>query len=261
MSEVELKHGLFSWTDAAVPDQDAGKAFYSGLFGWGYVDVPVEGGGTYTLFTKDGKQVAGLSTLAPEQREQGVPPAWWSYVLVDDVDDVTSRVEGLGGTVVGGPFDVMESGRMSAIQDPTGAHLCLWQAGTRAGAEIFNEPGALTWNELYTRAVPEAVEFYSKLLGWGIDAQDMGGPEPYNVITAGDRPNGGIMAIDPSWPGQVPPHWAVYFAVDDVDATADKAQELGGTVAVPPTDIGVGRFAVIADDQGATFTVFKPAQA
>jgi predicted enzyme related to lactoylglutathione lyase len=256
MSEVELKHGLFSWTDLAVPDAAAGKAFYSTLFGWGYEDRPAGDGMTYTIFTREGKDVAGLFTQPPEMIAQGEPPAWTSYVLVDDVDAVTSRATELGGRVLMAPADVMEAGRMSVIQDPTGAVVSLWQAGDFKGAADFNEPVSLTWNELYTRSAPEARAFYTALLGWTIEDQEVGGPQPYAMISVGDRPNGGVMPITPEM-GDVPPHWMVYFAVDDVDQMAGRVAELGGSVVVPPTDIGVGRFAVACDDQGAAFTVFK----
>ena len=256
MSEVELKHGLFSWTDLAVPDPEAGKAFYSRLFGWEHDDKPAGEGMSYTIFTREGKDVAGLFAQPPEMSAQGAPPAWTSYVLVDDVDAVTSRATELGGNVVMPPADVMEAGRMAVIQDPTGAVVSLWQAGVFTGASAFNKPVSMTWNELYTRSAPEARDFYTALLGWTIEDQDVGGPQPYAVISVGDRPNGGVMPITPEM-GDVPPHWMVYFAVDDVDRVASRVTELGGSVAVPPTDIGVGRFAVACDDQGATFTVFK----
>jgi predicted enzyme related to lactoylglutathione lyase len=71
----------------------------------------------------------------------------------------------------------------------------------------------------------------------------------------------GGMPMGDQFPAEVPPHWAVYFAVDDTDATAEKAKQLGGQVQVEPMDIpDVGRFAVISDPQGAVFSVIKNAQ-
>ncbi len=133
---------------AAVPDPEAGKAFYSGLFGWRHEDRPAGAGMFYTIFTREGKDVAGLFAQPPEMSAQGAPPAWASYVLVDDVDAVTSRAAELGGDVVMAPADVMDAGRMSVIQDPTGAVVSLWQAAEFTGAAEFNEPVSLTWNEL-----------------------------------------------------------------------------------------------------------------
>ena len=84
---------------------------------------------------------------------------------------------------------------------------------------------------------------------------DMGTGE-YTLLHVADQMVGG--SIPPPMEG-VPNHWHVYFAVDDADATAAKAAELGGSVMVPPFDTPVGRMAVLADPQGAVFSVIKPA--
>jgi predicted enzyme related to lactoylglutathione lyase len=59
------------------------------------------------------------------------------------------------------------------------------------------------------------------------------------------------------FPDHMPPHWSVTFAVDDADASAARAQELGGTLVLPPMDAGPTRIAVVRDPQGATFTVSR----
>jgi predicted enzyme related to lactoylglutathione lyase len=79
----------------------------------------------------------------------------------------------------------------------------------------------------------------------------------YTSFLNGERPAGGMYEPTPEM-GEIPPHWLVYFAVDDTDAKAKKAEALGGKVCAPPADIpGVGRFAVIQDPQGAAFGIIK----
>ena len=159
-------------------------------------------------------------------------------------------------TVVVPPMRVMDAGSLAFLVDPVGAHFALWQPGEHHGAQRVNEHGALSWNELVTAEVERAEAFYGELLGWTFEAMPM--PEmDYTVIKNGERDNGGIMPmVGPQWEG-VPPHWMTYFGVDDCDAAAAKAAATGGKVMVPPTDIPPGRFAVLQDPHGGTFTVIE----
>lgn len=253
MPEVEIEAGMFNWVDLMSTDCASAKGFYSALLGWEHVDIPA-GDGVYTMFKKAGRQVAGMGASLP-----GHPATWNSYVLVEDLDVATNKAKKLGGTIVMEPMDVMTAGRMSIIQDPTGAFLSLWQAGDHKGAQLFNEHGTHTWNELMTRDVATAQGFYGELLQWSYEEMDMGEAGVYHLVQLNGRDIGGIMAMDGNWPAEIPPHWGVYFAADDVDALVSAVVPLGGSVAVPPMDISVGRFASLVDPTGATFTVFKSA--
>lgn len=258
MPEIQKRDGMFAWTDLASPDPTVAKAFYGALFDWEAEDVPAGDQGVYTLFSKGGKTVAGLGGQ-PESM-QGMPAVWTSYVSSSNVDEVAAKVEGLGGTVTVAPMDVMDAGRMAMIQDPTGATLGVWQAGNHTGADIFNEHGAMSWNELATRDVSTAKAFFERLLGWAVQTGDIGGGNMYTgIFLDGDHPNGGMIQMDEKWPQEIPPHWMTYFTVDDVDAAAAKVEELGGAVKVPPRDIPVGRFSVVSDPQGGTFTIITMA--
>ena len=255
MPEVQKRAGMFTWTDLNTPDTAAAKEFYGGLFGWEAVDVAAGGQNVYTMFRQNGKEVAGMGQQ-PESMK-GMPALWTSYITVDDVDAVAARAQELGGTLTMAPMDVMDAGRMALIQDPTGAVVAVWQPGSHAGAELFNEPGAMSWNELATRDPAAAKTFYEQLFGWTIKAGDVGGGASYTgIFLGGDHPNGGIIEMTEQWPPEVPPHWMTYFSVADVAAAAAKAEELGGSVRVAPQDIPVGCFSVISDPHGATFTVF-----
>ena len=120
--------------------------------------------------------------------------------------------------------------------------------------DAFQTPGAFSWCELMSTDPAGATKFYGELFGWKLEAMDMG--MPYNVVKVGDASIGGIMGMPPGAPAGMPPMWVPYVTVADVDALVKKVESLGGQVHMPPTDIPtVGRFAVIADPQGATLNV------
>jgi predicted enzyme related to lactoylglutathione lyase len=246
--------GTFCWVDLATTDNDGAKTFYTQLFNWDVVDMPIgdEPDMVYSMYQLRGKNVAASFKQSPQM--QGMPPVWLSYISVTDVDAMAKKAKSLGGTLMAEPFDVMESGRMAVIADPTGAAVSLWQPGQHIGASICNEPVSLSWNELMTNDPDKAKAFYTELFGWGSQTDDMGGFD-YTAFSVGENPNAGMMKIREEW-GEMPSNWGVYFAVEDADATAEKAKSLGGAVANPPQDIqNMGRFAVLQDPQGAYFTV------
>jgi hypothetical protein len=217
---------------------------------------PPEETGGYGMFKLGGKLVAGIGPLMQE----GQPPVWSTYVATDDADAAVARAKDAGGQVVVEPMDVMDAGRMAVVAHPAGGYLGLWQANRHTGAQIVNEPGSLTWNELQTRDPDAAKAFYSALFGWTPEDSQMG-DFTYTVFNLGDRGIAGAMPMPPGVPDEVPAYWLVYFAVEDCDASAAKAQELGATQLFPPMDIpGVGRFAVFSDPHGTAFAVISGAQ-
>jgi uncharacterized protein len=249
--------GTFSWVDLATSDAAGAKHFYTSLLGWATEDRPTGGGGSYTMCRLDGKDVAALSEQRADERSQGIPPHWNSYITVDDVDAMARRVQELGGNLLAPPFDVMDVGRMAVAADPGGAVFSMWQPRTHIGAALVNVPGAFTWNELATKDVEEAMRFYTALFGWATEVLEGGA---YVTIRNGESTNGGIRPQGEQEAG-VPPNWLVYFAVADCDESATKAGELGATALVPPMDVpvsaGESRFAIIADPQGAAFGLFS----
>ena len=242
--------GTFSWTDLATTDVAAAQRFYSDLFGWEWNDLPLPGGGAYSMARLRGHDVAAVAEQQEAQREQGVPPNWTSYVTVDDLDARAVRAPELGGTLLAEPFDVMDVGRMAVIADPAGAVLALWDPRSHIGAGLVNEVGTMTINELRTTDVAGAQAFYGELLGWTFE--DLG---PYTSIRNGDTLNGGILELQPEW-GPIPPHWVPYFVVEDVDAAVRAVGEAGGSTIVEPNEVPAGRFATVADPTGAVFSVF-----
>jgi predicted enzyme related to lactoylglutathione lyase len=241
------KPGQPSWVDLSTSDAATSKRFYTGLFGWEVQEQGPEAGG-YALFTLGGKNVAGVGPIMME----GQPTAWTTYVNVADAAASVAKVKSAGGTVFVEPMDVLDVGTMSVFADPTGAALALWQPKAHHGADIANEPGSFCWNELQTRDTDAAATFYEAVFGWTASAADMGGMT-YTEWKLGDATIGGMMPMPAEVPEQVPAYWLTYFAVEDCDATVEKAGGLGATTLVPPMDIEPGRFAVVTDPVGAAF--------
>lgn len=245
--------GTPSWVDHASPNLDASIDFYGALFGW---DVPEsersEQTGGYRQAMKDGKPVAGMMPVMQE----GQPVVWSSYVSVDDAEATATAVKEAGGTVVAEPMEVLDLGTMAIFADPAGAVFGVWQPNTFIGAGLVNEPGSLSWTELNTRDTEAAKTFYGAVFGWGAQDNDLGDAGTYTEWKLGEDTIGGMLNMtERGVPDAVPPHWQVYFAVEDTDATVDAAKQGGGGVMVEPIDIPVGRFAILTDPHGASFAV------
>ena len=243
--------GTPAWVDLGTPDLDGSRRFYGDLFGWQAEDQGPEAGG-YTIFTLRGKAVAGCGPLMSDQQ----PPAWATYVYVDDADTTIKTAEQAGATVLMPPMDVLQAGRMAILMDPTGAVISIWQPREHKGAQLANEANTLCWNELSTRDTKAAEAFYTKVFGWTAETSTAEGMT-YTEWKIGDRSIGGMLEMGENFPPQVPANWLAYFAVDDCDATVKKVTDLGGAVMMPARDIPPGRFAVVADPSGAVFAVIK----
>lgn len=252
--------GLISWADLVIPDVDAAKAFYSGLMAWDAEDQFAAGQRVYTLFRSGGQTAAGLAKQSDQMQEQGIPPLWTTYVNVADVDAVAAAFTEHGGQLIAPPMDIAESGRMAYGMDPTGAAIGLWQPNLHQGADEFNDPGFMTWNELATRDVEGAVEFYEGILPWRFEKSVYDGGI-YYMITVDGRPTGGAMVMGEDWPDVVPPFWMVYFRVGDIAAAISRVPEMGGTVTAGPFDTPQGKAAVVRDPQGGMFSIIGPSLA
>ena len=264
--------GVPCWIDTAQPDPEAATKFYGGLFGWEFEDRMPEGSdGRYYVATLGGRMVGAVGS---QMGGGDAPPAWGMYVAVDDADATAAKVRDAAGTVVMEPFDVGDAGRMAVFADPSGAVFCVWQAGETKGVEAVNEHGAWNFSGLHTRDVEGAKAFYGAVFGWELssfgddtgsgywrmpgygDFLERGDPDIRKrnaQLGAPDRFEDAVATLMPLDDDATPPHWSTTFGVDDADAAAARATELGGTVLVPPTDAPWVRFTAVRDPQGASF--------
>jgi uncharacterized protein len=250
--------GTPCWVDLASPDLDASIEFYGALFGW---DVPVgentEETGGYRIALSRDKSAAGIFPLMQE----GQPPVWGTYVSVEDADATAEKVKQAGGQVIAEPMDVLDLGRMAVFSDPTGAVFGIWQAGSFSGAELVNEPNTFSWNELNTRDPDAAKSFYSAVFGWATRDTDMGEGGTYTMfrLSGSDEDDdsiAGLLDMRGRVPDEVPAHWLTYFTIDDRDAVAAKAKEMGAEEIVS-MDMQMGKLAILRDPQGAAFGIFE----
>ena len=249
------KNGTPNWADCATTDLGAAEDFYASIFGWTADRVTASDGDVYSVQRLDGKLVAGIYELDERMREMAVPPHWGTYIEVDDLDAALEMTRAEGGTVLDGPLDEPDVGRIAIVRDPVGAHVRLWHSAPGHGAEVFNVPGAMTWNEVNTKEPEKAATFYRKVLGVEIEA--ITDPSPYTLLEIDGKPVAGILTTTPEM-GDCPPSWDVYFASDDVDATVRQAVAAGGKALRDPFDIpGMARMAVLQDSQGAVFEVIR----
>jgi predicted enzyme related to lactoylglutathione lyase len=257
MSErTEYANGEFCWVELISPDVEAAARFYGDLLGWERKRYEPDPEG-YWYFRHGGKLVAGLETI----RMEGQVPAWLGYVKVDDVETTAGKVRDAGGTVLDGPLEVPgDAGSLAVCQDPEGAVFALWQPGGLRGAELVNEPGAWTWNNLLTRDVDGAKDFYGQVFGW-TTAQPKGAPDYiWNWQVDGQRwPEGlgGLMRMGTDMPPEAPPLWQVYLMLESTDEAVDRTKAAGGSLIFGPVDIPIARFAVVFDPQGANVSLLE----
>jgi uncharacterized protein len=282
LARDEYPPGVPCWIDTAQPDPRAAASFYGHLFGWEFEDrMPADVPGHYLVARLEGRDVAAVGSVP-----NGTPPGpvtWTTYVAVDSADDVAARVTDAGGLVLAGPFDVLDAGRMAVCSDPSGAVFDLWQAGSHRGAQAVNAPNTWNWSDLNTRDVEGAKAFYGAVFGWEALTVGFGGfeatmwrlpgygdflerldPDLRSRHSEAGVPEGfsdaiGWMMPMPAdqYPDDVAAHWSVTFSVDDTDAVAARAADLGGRVVTQPFDVEMARVAVLRDPQGAAFTVSR----
>lgn len=233
--------GSIGWIELQTADLAAAKRFYTQLFGWSAIDQPMPSPDESTLWTLNDRSVAGFS-----RREVGA--TWSSWVVVEDVDAVSTRAADLGATILVAPLDSLDAGRMAILADPHGAVFALWQPLSRATPGLVRTAGAFSWDELVTVDVSAAVEFYRELFGWVVD-YPAGTEFEYALLSDGREPFGGIRARL----AKEPAYWLVQFGVEHLDAALATTRRLGGNVLYEPTDLGGGVAAIVEDPQGAVF--------
>lgn len=252
VSTVKTEIGRFVWHEQISADPEAAQRFYTELLGW-EIETWKSGEGIpdYPMIKAHDTTHGGFRTA-----EGGAPPNWNGSVFVEDVDDTVLRAEGAGGAVMFGPVDIPEIGRVAVVADPQGGVT----APFRPAGDPPSSTGVFLWDELMTDDVEGAKHFYTEVFGWTTEDMDMGEMGTYTLLKRGSDPDaGGILQKPPGALGGA--LWIPYLAAEDVDASAAKAKELGGTAIMEPYDVPtVGRMAVMVDPTGASFGLFRASE-
>jgi predicted enzyme related to lactoylglutathione lyase len=245
-------HGQFVWYELTTPDVDGARKFYPPITGWGTQQFDKD----YTMWTTGGVPFAGIFTLGPEQRQQGIPPNWMPYIEVNSVDETARKVSALGGTVVVPPTDIPGTGRFAVVRDPQGATFGLYKSSTASRAwDGTPTLGRFSWHELMTTDYKKAFDFYRQLFGWEKTGEmDMGGGNPYFMYGMNGTMYGGMFTRPPEMAG-MSPFWMIYVNVKDVKKAVDIATKAGAYVKQPPMEVPGGMIAILGDPQGAAFAV------
>lgn len=268
MSEREdYPAGVPCWVETLQPDPRAALDFYGPLFGWEFAGpgpMPGQLPGEYFVARVQGRDVAGLGSLP----DLGGPyaPAWNTYIRVESADEAAERAKAAGASLLLGPLDTPPAGRLAVLVDPVGAVVSVWEAQAREGAQLVNEPGTWAMSSLHATDGEGAKAFYGSVFGWQPEA--FGSPEAEMTLWRLPGYVGGegkwatvpsdvvaVMAPTGEEAAAVPTHWNVNLRVDDADATVEQAAALGGQVIAPALDTPGFRSAVLADPQGAVFSI------
>lgn len=245
--------GTPCWVDLGTGDIAKAISFYSSQFGWDIEPGGPEVGG-YSLAKLDGRNAAGIG---PNMSDPDAPSAWSTYFAARDADAAAARITSAGGQVVMGPMDIMDLGRMLVATDVTGAFFGVWQAVNHTGVQVANAPGSFTWSEHMSRDFEGAKAFYAAVFGYEYGDMSSDGFSYATLLINGQQVVGGIGAYPAGEEAGHPAFWGVYFGTADTDQAVDLATSHGGRVIRPASDSPYGRMAVIADNQGAVFSLIS----
>lgn len=241
------------WVELFTPDTDSAQAFYGELFGWTADAGDPERGG-YIMFRHDGEPIAGCMR---NDGTSGGPNAWSVYLDSDNAADTAAMAEANGGQAVVEPMQVGALGHMAFVADPSGAMVGVWQPLEHRGISARGGVGAPVWFELHTSDYAAAVPFYENVFGWTTYTVSDTPEFRYTTLGQDDHALAGVMDAS-GFLGDQPSHWSFYVEVDDADASAARAGELGGAVVMAPEDTPYGRLATLTDPSGVAFKILGP---
>jgi uncharacterized protein len=241
-----------AWIDLSTPDPAAARDFYGRLFGWDVVVAEDPQYGGYAMARVGGEDVAGIGpTMAP-----GAPASWNLYIGTGDAAALGEKVAAAGGTVVAPAFTVGDVGRMAVFQDPAGAFISAWEPITMPGF-LSTGDARFGWAELSARGLEKAIPFYERVFGWTHRTSPMGDAGDYTEFLLDGQSLAGGQEMPRMVPAEVPSYWLAYFAAADVDRAFATAMAAGAREMLAPMDFPGGRFAIVADPQGATFGLLR----
>jgi predicted enzyme related to lactoylglutathione lyase len=247
--------GKFTWHELMLKDEEKPVKFYTELFGWTVDSMDMGPAGTYRMFKKGDKTVAGSMKLPMAD----VPSHWLTYVAVEDTDATAAKITEQGGKIVVPPTSVPDMVRFLVAMDKEGAVFGVVQdIGSRPAEPLASPPpvGHFCWDELYVKDPAAAAKFYGAIFGWTGKVGENDPMKYWHWLNQG-KDIGGMMTL-PS--PEVPPNWLAYVNAGDVDASLKRAQSLGAKVMMGPMDIEkVGKFAILSDPGGAVFAIYQSA--
>lgn len=245
--------GAPCWIDLMTSDTDRVREFYGRVFGWDATDPDPEFGGYLTFTLKDGTEVAGCMPGAP-----GTPliDRWSVYLASSNAEKTTQAASAAGGQVVMPVMKVGDLGTFSIVADPDGAAISIWEPGKHPGFTVYQETGTPGWFELQTRNFDTELRFYQDVFGW--QTRKMSESPALAVQQSGEEMLAGIIDASDHLPDDAPASWAIYFAVDDTNASLETIKASGGRVIQEAYDTPYGRLAAAADPAGAQFKLVSP---
>jgi uncharacterized protein len=258
--------GVPCWMASVQKDPDRAAAFYSELFGWEAENLMPDGAQRdYIICRARGLDAAAIVSV------DGAPPppsaTWATHIWVEDAQATAETVHSAGGTVIGTPFESPGGGVVAVLADPSGAVFCAWEPRERRGAQVVNEPSAWAMSQLITDDPSGARRFYGSVFGWETEEMSTGensvtlfrvrgyvGGEPQQPVSREVVAAMSELGPEAAATG-VSPHWSPDFWIDDAEQAAARAANVGGSVVVPPHAAPPFRRVVLADPEGATFSV------
>jgi len=239
--------GKFVWFEIETRDIQQAQSFYGEVFGW---KTRTQGAGEtrYEMIEVAGTTIGGYRKLRTRS-----DPYWASFISVPDIDEAIVRVKGAGGRHIGEVLDTPGVGRAVEIIDTVGTKVSLISRTGGDEPERTPSPGAFFWVELVTPLPDRAVEFYTTVFGYNDKPMQMENSGTYHALQIGATGRAGILYKDAS------PQWLPYVHVNDTDQALARAVRMGAKELMPATDIPkIGRYAVIADPEGAALAIMKP---
>ncbi|QDZ08316.1 VOC family protein [Sphingomonas panacisoli] len=251
------------WYELLTPDHDASKKFYDHVIGWTIGGKPDNSPMDYRMIqTADGSMVGGVMQLTDEMKSGGAKPTWLFYIGVDDVDVSFAKLKANGGGVLMEPFDIPGAGRAAFVTDPQGNPFYIMRGSSPESSTAYDRMGMgkCNWNELTTSDQGAGNKFYADTFGWNYpDKMEMPGDMgDYVFVAVGDTTIGATMKQS----NGSPTGWRFYFRTPDIEDTARKVGEAGGTVMMGPHEVpGGDRIIVATDPHGTVFGAVGPGDA
>ncbi len=246
---VQYLPGKIVWHALLTDDVEGAKKFYGALCGWTFQTV--DENSPYTTISSGVTNVATIVHV--EHTEEMNITQWLSFLSVEDVDRAADLCRQSGGSVLKGPVDMPQFGRVALVKDALGAPLILVRSLTGDPAD-GKEPavGRWIWSDYVATNVETAAHFYGDLVGYKATELEAANSKDYWMLEGSGRRRAGMFRA----PEGVGANWLPYLRVDNAGAAMQKAKELGAQVLLEPNpDIRNGSSAVIRDPNGAVLVL------